>query len=264
MKNILKPRCTRSRVSAICLGLWCLSVAVLAHAGDPLIFAAASLKNALDSVIEQFQTEQNIAVKVSYSSSGTLARQLEQGAPADIFISANPIWMDYLQERKLIDSATRVDLLGNNLVLITSKDSNAPKFKIVAGFDLVAVLGDGRLAIGDPLHVPAGIYTKAALENLHVWQPLASKLARADNVRSALALVARGEAPLGIVYSSDAVVEADVGVVAEFPEDSHPPIVYPAALVADRDTPQAALFLTFLQSPIAGKIFQRYGLRTLN
>ena len=151
-----------------------------------------------------------------------------------------------------------------NLVLIAPKSSNVPQLNIAMGFDFVTVLGDGRLAIGDPLHVPAGIYTQAALKNLNVWQSLASKLARADNVRSALALVARGEAPLGIVYGSDAIVETDVGVVAEFPENSHPPIVYPAALLTERDTPQAALFLTFLQSPVAGEIFQRYGLRMLN
>lgn len=264
MKKTSRFRYVVSRVSALFFGLTCLVFTVFAHAGDPLIFAAASLKNALDDAIQEFQSEQNTTIRVSYSSSGTLARQLEQGAPANIFISANPIWMDYLQQRQLIESATRVDLLGNDLVLIAPKD-RAAMFDITVGFDWAGTLGDGRLAIGDPLHVPAGIYGKAALENLNAWQTLSSKLARTDNVRSALALVARGEAPLGIVYGSDAVVEANVNVVAKFPDNSHPPILYPAALLAGRSTPQTAAFLKFLQqSAIAKEIFQRYGFHTIN
>lgn len=264
MDNAPTSRRARLRLTILLIVYLCLSSITVANADEPLVFAAASLKNALDEVIVPFQDEHDIVVRVSYSSSGTLARQIENGAPAQLFISANPLWMDYLQQRDLIDANTRIDLLGNNLVLI-SADSSIATVEITPDFDLAALLGDQRLAIGDPGHVPAGIYAKAALENLDLWQSVAGNIAQADNVRTTLALVARQEAPLGIVYGSDALVESSVHVLAEFPPDSHPPIVYPAALIAGYSGhTEAVALLTFLQSAEAGAIFSRYGFRRLD
>lgn len=234
-----------------------LSLATLpARAQDTLtVFAAASLKNAMDEAIAAYKTKTGTVVVASYAASSALAKQIEQAAPADLFISADQAWMDYLGERKLIDASTRSDLLGNALVIVGAK--GAPAIAIdKAG--ITAALGDGRLAIGEVKLVPAGRYAKAALEHLGLWTELEPKLAQTENVRAALALVARGEAPLGIVYATDALIEPGVGVVATFAPDSHPPIVYPVALTVTAK-PGAAGFLAYLRSPEALMIFNRAG-----
>ncbi|HYM04515.1 MAG TPA: molybdate ABC transporter substrate-binding protein, partial [Stellaceae bacterium] len=214
----------------------CLAFAVLvwlgaapAHAGDVLVFAAASLKNALDDAIAAYHPGTGDAVKASYAASSALARQLENGAPADIFISADLDWMDYAEQHHLIVPSSRRDLLRNRLVLVAPASSDV-EVAIVPNFPLAKLLGDGKLAIADPAGVPAGRYAKAALEKLGVWASVEGKIARAENVRTALFFVARREAPLGIVYATDAIATKDVRIVARFPEDSHPPIVYPIAL----------------------------------
>ena len=230
-----------------------------------LVFAAASLKNALDAAATAFTAERNIAVKLAYGSSGTLARQLAQGAPASVFISANPAWMDYLQQQGVIRAETRVDLLSNALVVITPKASTL-RLSLTPTTDFTQLLDGGRLAIGDPAHVPAGIYARAALQKLGLWQAVTPHLARADNVRAALALVARGEAPLGIVYSSDAQAEPNVRIAARLPTDSHLPIRYPAAQLVQAtasENASGAAFLAYLQSPSAQAIFVRFGFKSL-
>lgn len=229
-----------------------------ARGQDLLVFAAASLKDALDAVIEESAASGSTAVAASYASSSALARQIEQGAPADIFVSANPAWMDYLMERDLIRDGTRTDLLGNGLVLVAPAESEI-ELTIAPGFDLLGALDGGRLAMGDPDHVPAGIYGKAALASLGVWELVASRVARADNVRAALALVSRDEAPLGIVYRSDAVADPGVRVVGVFPSESHPPIIYPVAVLAESKHPAAAGLVEFLKSAAAAQVFERFG-----
>lgn len=231
-----------------------------ASAQQPLVFAAASLKNALDEVAGLASPKPAI----SYAASSALARQIEGGAPAQVFISADLDWMDYLEQRKLIRAGTRRNLLGNKLVLIAPAASTI-KVEIAPGFPLARLLGDGRLATADPAHVPAGKYTKAALEKLGVWNSVSGRLAAAENVRAALALVARGEAPLGSVYSTDAAAEPKVRVVAAFPDGLHPPIVYPAALTSSAPASgPAADFLALLGSPLARKVFQKHGFTPLN
>ena len=232
-----------------------------AQARPVLVFAAASLKTALDAIAAKWQSETGKAVTISYGASPTLAKQIENGAPADLFISADLDWMDYLQERKLIDPKTRVDLLGNSLVLVASADNDA-RVTIAPGFPLAALLGDGRLAMAEPNAVPAGKYGKAALENLGVWSTVKSRIAAAETVRAALVLVARGEAPLGIVYATDAQAEPRVKIVGEFPPDSHPPIVYPLALTATAQ-PVAADFAAYLRGPAAGALFEAQGFTVL-
>jgi molybdate transport system substrate-binding protein len=254
----------RRSVAAVVCGWIGLAAAHPAQADELLIFAAASLKDALDAaIVEYTAAETGREVVASYASSSTLARQIEQGAPADVFISANPEWMDYLAERDLIRADSRADLLGNGLVLVAPADG-AATLEIAPGFDLAGALGGGRLAMGDPDHVPAGLYGKAALENLGVWDSVASQVARADNVRAALALVARGEAPLGVVYRSDAAADPSVRTVAAFPEDSHPPIIYPVAVIAGSQHPGAAGLADFLRSPIASLVFERFGFTVLD
>jgi molybdate transport system substrate-binding protein len=209
-------------------------------------------------VIEEYAASGSTAVAASYASSSALARQIEQGAPADIFVSANLAWMDYLMERDLIRAGTRTDLLGNGLVLVAPAESEV-ELTIAPGFDLLGALDGGRLAMGDPDHVPAGTYGKAALANLGVWELVASRVARADNVRAALALVERGEAPLGIVYRSDAGADPGVRVVGVIPPESHPPIVYPIAVLAESKHPAAAGLVEFLKSAAAARVFERFG-----
>jgi molybdate transport system substrate-binding protein len=197
--------------------------------------------------------------KVSYAASSQLARQVEAGAPAAIFISADRDWMDYLDERKLIVGDSRTDLLGNALVLVAPKDS-VLQLDVAPGFDLAAALGqDGRLALAEPNSVPAGKYAKAALIQLGAWAKVERRIVAADNVRAALNFVARGEVPLGIVYRSDAVSEPAVRVVATFPDSTHPPIVYPAAIVAGHDSAAARRLIERLRSPPAQAIFRAYG-----
>jgi molybdate transport system substrate-binding protein len=226
------------------------------------VFAAASMKNALDDVDSIFTKQSGIKVVASYAASSALMKQIEQGAPADVFLSADVDWMDYGAKRNLIKNDTRLSLLGNRLVLIAPKDSKLDNIKIALGFDLAALAGGGRIATGDVRAVPAGLYAKAALEKLGVWASVESKLAMAENARAALVLVARGEAPLGIVYETDAKIDPGVKIIGIFPEDSHPPIIYPVALTKDAK-PDAAQYLTFLRTPDAKAIFERYGFRVL-
>jgi molybdate transport system substrate-binding protein len=255
-------RSRRWLLSALCgFSVWLAATPAMAQ--DLLLFGAASLQDALAAVIEEYQAQGGGVVRASYASSSTLARQIEQGAPADIYISANPEWMDYLEERGLIRDGSRADLLSNGLVLVAPLESETA-IAIAPGFDLVGALDNGLLAMGDPDHVPAGIYGRAALESLGVWDAVAPHVARADNVRAALALVARGEAPLGVVYRSDAVADADVKVVGEFPRESHPPIIYPIAIVAGSEHPEATALLELLRSEAAAVIFERFGFTILD
>jgi molybdate transport system substrate-binding protein len=223
-----------------------------------LVFAAASMKNALDEVDAAFAKQSGINVVASYDASSALMKQIEQGAPADVYISADQQWMDYGSERKLIDGSTRVNLLGNKLVLIAGKDSKLSDVTIGPGLDLAKLAGDGRIATGDVRAVPVGLYAKAALQKLGLWDSAAPKLAMVGNVRAALVLVARGEAPLGIVYATDAKVEPAVKIIGVFPDDSHDPIVYPAAAIANAK-PAAKFYLNFLRSAAARSIFESFG-----
>jgi len=235
--------------------------AVPARAERVTVFAAASLKNAMDEIANAFAEETDHTAVVSLAGSSALARQIQAGAPADVFISANTAWMDVLERDGLIRPQTRVDLLGNSLVLVAA-DPNAPPVAIAPGFDLAKTLGDGRLAMALVNAVPAGMYGKAALQSLGVWQGVAPKVAQAENVRAALALVAAGEAPYGIVYATDATAQDDVTVVGTFPSRSHPPIVYPAAEIAGGD-PAATDLLKFLSGPSARAAFERQGFTVL-
>jgi molybdate transport system substrate-binding protein len=225
---------------------------------EVIVYAAASLKDALDEQVRRFEQQAGSKVVVSYAASPALARQIEKGAPADVFISADLDWMDYVDSRKLVRAGSRVNLLSNRLVLIAPADSKGA-LTIGPKFPLAAALGNGRLAMADPDSVPAGKYGRAALQALGVWNGVVPKVARAENVRAALVLVARGEAPFGIVYSSDAVAEPKVRVVGEFPPSLHPPIVYPAAIIADSRSKAAEAFLRFLRSPDVRPVWRRHG-----
>jgi len=252
-------RC-RFVISLAVLGLAAAGVAEPAAAQDKTItvFAAASMKNALDDISADFSKQSGVKVVASYAASSALIKQIEQGAPADVFASADLDWMDYGTQKKLVQDATRVNLLGNRLVLIAPKDSKISDVAISPGFDLAKLAGDGRIATGDVQAVPAGKYAKAALEKLGSWSAAASKFAMTDSVRSALAFVARGEAVLGIVYETDAKIEPNVKIVGAFPADSHPPIIYPVALTTGAK-PEAAAYLAYLRSQTAKIIFERYG-----
>jgi molybdate transport system substrate-binding protein len=223
-----------------------------------LVFAAASMKNALDEVDAAVAKQSGINVVASYDASSALMKQIEQGAPADAYISADQQWMDYGSERKLIDDSTRINLLGNKLVLIAAKESKLSDVTIGPGLDLAKLAGDGRIATGDVRAVPVGLYAKAALQKLGLWDAAAPKLAMVGNVRAALILVAHGEAPLGIVYATDAKVEPAVKIIGVFPDDSHDPIVYPAAATVGAK-PAAKFYLDFLRSAAARSIFERFG-----
>ena len=222
------------------------------------VFAAASMKNALDDVNAAFLKATGTKVVVSYAASSALAKQLEQGAPADIFASADLDWMDYSAAKKTIKDDTRVNLLGNRLVLIAPKDSKIHAVAIGPGFDLARLVSDGRIATGEITAVPVGKYAKSALEKLGIWAAVEKRFAMAENVRAALALVARGEAVLGIVYESDAKVEPGVKIVGAFPADSHPAIVYPVAATVTAK-PEAAVYLAFLRGTTAKTVFEQYG-----
>jgi molybdate transport system substrate-binding protein len=244
-----------------------LAIALTAHSAGAqqnsiTVFAAASMKNALDDVDAAFSKTSGVKVVTSYDASSALIKQIEAGAPADVFLSADLNWMDYGAQKKLIRNETRVNLLGNSLVLIAPKDSKIGNVTIGPGFDLAKLAADGRIATGDVRAVPVGLYAKAALEKLGIWASVAPKMAMTANVRAALILVARGEAPLGIVYATDAKVEPWVKVVGVFPEDSHPPIVYPVAATANAK-PDTAAYLAFLRSSAARTIFERYGFAVL-
>lgn len=235
-------------------------MASAAHAAPVTVFAAASLKNALDEVGAQYAKTGGDA-RFSYAASSAIARQIEQGAPADIYVSADSDWMNYLADRKLIAASSRKDLLTNNLALIAPADSKVA-LKIGKAMPLAKALGDGRLAVAGP-DVPAGKYAKASLSALGVWDSVSGNLAQAENVRMALQYVARGESPLGIVYDTDAKVEPKVRIVGLFPAGSHPKIVYPVALVAASKNPDAAKFLAYLSGPQAGAVFRKYGFTVL-
>jgi molybdate transport system substrate-binding protein len=222
------------------------------------IFAAASMKNALDDINAAFLKASGVKVVASYAASSALAKQIEQGAPADIFASADLDWMDYSSQKKTIREDTRVNLLGNRLVLIAPKDVKMDKVAIGPGLDLARLIGDGRIATADIAAVPVGKYAKAALQKLGIWPSVEKKFAFAENVRAALALVARGEAVLGIVYETDAKIEPSVKIVGAFPAGSHAPIVYPVAATINAK-PEAAAYLTFLRSNTAKIVFEQYG-----
>lgn len=223
-----------------------------------LVFAAASMKDSLDQVDSTFAKAQSVKVTASYAASSALMKQIEGGAPADVFISADLDWMDYGAKHKLIKDETRVNLLGNKLVLIAAKDSKQGEVAIGPGFDLAKLAGDGRVATGDVRAVPVGLYAKASLEKLGAWATAEPKMAMTENVRVALTLVARGEAKLGIVYSTDAKAEPGVKVIGTFPDDSHPPIIYPAAATSQAK-PEAMQYLDYLRSAAAKAIFESYG-----
>src|ERR1700759_5424329 len=222
------------------------------------VFAAASMKTALDDIAAAFPAKTGVKVNASYAASSQLAKQIEQGAPADIFVSADTDWMDYAAGKKAINEPTRVNLLGNSIVLIAPKDSKIDNVTIAQGFDLAGLAGDGKIATGDVKSVPVGKYAQAALEKLGAWQAAAPKFAMAESVRAALALVARGEAVLGIVYSTDAKVEPGVKIVGTFPADSHPAIIYPGAATATAK-PETADDLAFLKTSAAKTNLEKYG-----
>ena len=233
-----------------------------AQSKDLVVDAAASLKNALDEVNAAFTKEKSVKVATSYAASSALAKQIESGSPADVFISADLDWMDYLAGKKLIKPATRANLLGNKIVLIAPVSSKL-KVDVAPNFPLAKLLGDGRLAMADPNAVPAGKYGKAALEKLGAWDGVKGNIAQAENVRAALLLVARGEAPLGIVYATDAAAEPNVRIVGAFPDGSHPPIIYPAAVTKSAKSPDAKPFLDLLKSAKARPAFEKQGFTVL-
>lgn len=247
----------RARDLAAAGALACWLALAPALAGEVTVFAAASTAEAMTDIARRYEAAGG-EVRISFAASSTLARQIEYGAPADIFLSANRQWMDYLAERDLILSQSRKTILGNRLVLVAPADS-AMKLAIAPGFPLARALDGGRLAMGDPDHVPAGIYGRQALEKLGVWRQVGAAVARAADVRAALALVARGEARAAIVYATDAAVVAEVRVVARFPVESHAPVRYEVALVAAGNEAEARRFLAFLEAPAARELFKRRG-----
>lgn len=244
-------------------GVLCIASPAFAQQAKPLVvFAAASLQTALSAAAAEWKAQSSTPVMFSYAASSALARQLESGAPADLFASADVEWMDWAQTRSLIKPGTKRVLLGNSLVLVTQKET-ALDLRIAPGFGLAAAIGESRLATGNPSAVPVGKYAQAALTRLGVWQEIGPKIAGTDNARAALALVARGEAKLGIVYGTDAAAEPKVRVVDTFPADSHPPIVYPFAVTAASTNADAIGFLDFLSSPKAEAIFKAQGFSVL-
>jgi molybdate transport system substrate-binding protein len=266
-----EPEQARLRLRKIAMprrAVLALAVVIAAIAAPPahaqaqdksiIVFAAASLKNVIDDLNHIFSARTGVKVVASYAATSALVRQIEQGAPADIFISADAAWMDYAAKNKLLKPGTRFDLAGNRLVLIAPKDSQIGAVTITPGFDLAKLAGDSRIVTGDVRAVPAGKYAKAALDKLGIWKTVEPKVAMAENVRAALALVARGEAALGIVYETDAKIEPNVKIVGHFPAGSHPPIVYPAAQTI-KAKPTAARYLAYLHSGTAVVGFERYG-----
>ena len=242
--------------------LFALLLPAAAAAQDLTVFAAASLTDALKDVAQVWETPDHAKLRFSFAASSTLARQIEQGAPANLFASADVQWMDWAAQRHLIADDTRRTLLGNTLVLVMPKDRVHP-VEIGPGWNLMALLGaDGRLATGDPDNVPSGIYMKQALTKLGLWSAAEPRLARTDSVRSALLLVERGEVPAGVVYATDAAVAAGVAIAGAFPENTHDPIVYPFAVTHAGDTPAARAFLDYLAGPEASAIFAKRGFKT--
>lgn len=252
-----------SRLVRLLLALALVACAQAAFAGGartPLtVFAAASLKGSLDAAAQAYEGRTGTPVRVAYAASPALARQIEQGAPADVFLSADREWMDHLASRRLLRAGTRRDLLGNTLVLVAPRHARVPPVSFARPSSVTRALGDGRLALALTASVPAGKYAKAAFESLGVWPALRPRVVEAENVRAALLLVARGEARLGAVYATDARAEARVRVLATFPARSHPPIVYPVAVVASSRHGAANDFVAWLRTPEARAIFVRHG-----
>ena len=249
-------------VAALALALLLPARAALAQSGPLTVYAAASLSTALDAIAADWRARTGKAVTLSYAASSALARQIEQGAPADVVLTADLDWMDWMAQRALIAPQTRQTLLGNRLVLVAPAGAATP-LAIAPGFPLAAALGDGRLAMADVTAVPAGRYGRAALEKLGVWSAVANRVAQAENVRVALLLVSRGEAPLGIVYRTDAAADPKVKIVGTFPADSHPLILYPAAVTASSRHPDAAAFLDHLRGSFARAVFEAQGFTVL-
>ena len=235
----------------------------LAQNAPIAVFAAASLKNALDEIAAGWVARTHTQIRTSYAASSALAKQIEEGAPTDLFISADLDWMDYIDKKNLVRSGGRINLLGNSIVLVASPEWTKGDIAMRPNFPLADLLAGGRLAMAGVATVPAGKYGKAALEKLGVWASVADKIAETENVRAAMALVARGEAPLGIVYRTDAAAEPKVKIVGTFPDDSHPPIVYPAAMLASSKDAKAEEFLHYLAGPEAKAIFIKNGFTVL-
>lgn len=250
------------RVLLIALSGVGLLLSQLAFADQVTVYAAASLKESVDEIARQIEAETKDKIIISYGASSALAKQIENGAPADVFISADLDWMDYLASRKLIQVSTRKNLLSNQLVLIAPLNAK-PSIKISPNFPLASLLGTEKLAMANPDSVPAGKYGKAALEYLGVWSAVSGQVARTDNVRGALALVSRAEAPLGIVYRTDALADRKVSIVDSFPAESHPAIVYPVSLTVTAKMPAAKRFTDYLHSDKARLVWQKYGFTVL-
>lgn len=231
----------------------------VAAAENITVFAAASLTNALQEIADKYQQGKEVKIVSSFASSSTLARQIEQGAPADLFISADQQWMDYAVQKKTIDEASRYTLLGNKLVLVAPTASKPQQVTLSESTDWKSLLKGQRLSVGDPDHVPAGIYAKEALQKLGAWDTVSAQLAPGNSVRVALALVERNEAPYGIVYGSDAIASKKVTVVGTFPEESHKPVEYPVAMVKDHNSATVTAFYNYLKGPEAAAVFKRYG-----
>ncbi|MCB8821384.1 molybdate ABC transporter substrate-binding protein [Microvirga rosea] len=235
----------------------------MAQNRDLVVFAAASLKNALDDAAQAWRRETGRTIAISYAGSNVLAKQIEAGAPADLFFSADLDWMNDLAAKGLIDADSRVNLLGNSIVLVAAGD-DPREFAVQPGFDLAGALKDGRLAMGNVDAVPAGKYGKGALEKLGAWDRVKDRVVQAESVRAALLLVSRGEAPLGIVYRTDAASDPGVRIAGTFPDGSHPPIVYPLARVRASVNPDAKAFLDFLRSPKVRPLFEKQGFTILD
>ena len=247
----------------ILLAALCAAAALLAHPARAqnasiTVYAAASMKNAVDDINDVFTAKTKTRVTAVYAASSALATSIGEGTQADVFASADLDWMDYVADKKLIKPETRTNLLGNKLVLIAPKASKLDKVEIKPGFDLAKLAGDGQIATGDVRVVPVGKYAQAALEKLGSWAAAEHKFTMAVNVRAALALVARGEAALGIVYETDAKAEPNVKIIGYFPPDSYPPVIYPVALTATAK-PEAQAYLDFLRSDLARVVFEKYG-----
>ena len=239
------------------------SISASAADNNITVFAASSLTNALNDIAAKYQQETGVKTTLSFASSSALARQVALGAPANIYLSANEKWMDYVEQQSAVIDNSRVDVLKNSLVMVAPTDYPQNNISLSASWDLSKALEGTRLAVGNPDNVPAGRYAKQSLEFMHLWKQAEPLLARANNVRSALVLVERGEAKLGIVYKTDAEISKKVKIVATFPEDSHKPITYPMALVKGNDTPAAKAFYQYLQHDEAKAIFKQYGFGTV-
>ena len=264
MMNRRKLICRVAALATAAAVAWgTLQAPAQAQGGDIVIFAAASLKDALDALNAEWQKETGKKATISYAASSVLGKQIEQDAPAQIFISADLDWMDYVEQKKLIKPESRVNLLGNRIVLIARKDKAQP-IEIRQGFDLAKLVGRGHLALANVDSVPAGKYAKAALEELGVWLSVADKLAQSADVRAALLRVSRGQAPVGIVYQTDAAADQNVTIIGTFPDNTHPAIVYPMALTTNASNPDAAAFYAYLRGAKATAGFEAQGFTVLN